>query len=343
MTNWRDPALVAKDYLASIRLIHVVTGIIIWEVVVTCKYELAVLTGRRTYRWTIWIYVWCRISTLISFICIIIPKDFTGLTNCRAWDVAVYTWGYIAMSLASSIIILRIIAIWDRNVYVSVLSMAVWIGSFTLNVRHITLVRSIYDPLAGVCMPINTVNNLANGIGIAVSDIVLLIVMLVGIMRHRPQEKLKLLGPRNLFTLLWHQRLMWLALAALAEIPAVVLLALNLNDALNVMCQSTMSAILTVGATRMYRSLSSYRPFTEFHLTDPSDGPPTELRFRTMLRDDETHVTDPEVQRGVSMGRIHLDFDGARGDRNERKESDDVRVEGSLQEEKFAMAGLGEV
>ncbi|KAI0043853.1 hypothetical protein FA95DRAFT_1574840 [Auriscalpium vulgare] len=212
MPDWKDPIIVAQDYLILAKIIHIVAGIAIWEFVVTCDFELAVLTGRRPYRWTIWIYVGCRVSLLVTLICGIIPLEYT---KCR-------TSAYFAIGLASSMIVLRIIAIWDRNVYACGLAIAVWLGSFALNIRHVTLVHSVYNPVAGVCIPLDTVNNLANGIGIMVSDIGLLALMLAGILRHQPYVHMKLLGRNSLWALLWNQGLMWLVIASVAEVPALV-------------------------------------------------------------------------------------------------------------------------
>ncbi|KAI0041216.1 hypothetical protein FA95DRAFT_1611182 [Auriscalpium vulgare] len=314
MTNWKDPAVVTKDFLALLKLGHLLMGIVIWEFVVTCHFELAVLFGRRPYRWTIWIYLLCKITAVLAFVCLITDWDSTGAsTNCRAWDIAVFTFGYTSVGLASFIIVLRIMAIWERRVYICGLAIALWLGSIALNIRHIAIVHSTYEPLIGACAPSDTDNNLANAIGILISDIGLLAIMIAGLLRHQPYGAIKLLGPHSLWGLLWHQSLMWLALASLGEIPAVVLLFYNLNDAINVMLPVTMIAVLSVGATRMYRGLSNYTSVAEFHLTHTSIRTPIEAvrvrRTQTVHLDDGTVVVDPDAAMGLS--RRHVDFDGA--------------------------------
>ncbi|KAI0248146.1 hypothetical protein BJV78DRAFT_1239333 [Lactifluus subvellereus] len=55
MVNWNDPSVLFNDYLALIKLDHVIAGIYIWETVFTVGFELDVLRGKRPYKWTIWV------------------------------------------------------------------------------------------------------------------------------------------------------------------------------------------------------------------------------------------------------------------------------------------------
>ncbi|KAI0043854.1 hypothetical protein FA95DRAFT_336419 [Auriscalpium vulgare] len=355
MTNWKDPAIVAQDFCAHflssqftplyrrarkavyLKLAHVLMGIVLWEFAVTCHYELAVLFRRRPYQWTIWIYVWCRITAVVFFLCVTITKDFTGVMNCRAWDIAIYTFSYTSLGLALFIIVLRIIAIWERRVWICGFSIALWLGSIALNIYHITIVRTTYEPLSGVCIPLGTDDNLANCVGILISDFGLLILMIAGILRQHPYGAIKLLGPHSLWGILWHQSLMWLALASVAEIPAVVLLFLNSNDAINVMLPLTVVAVLSVGATRMYRGLANYPSFMEFHPKNTSIRTPIGeavrvCRTQAVHRNDGTVMVDPGSEMG--LGRIHVDFDGV---------LDTGRDKGTQNSNEYAIGVLGSV
>jgi len=60
-----------------------------------------------------------------------------------------------------------------------------------------------------------------------------------------------------------------LMLAAIAEIPPVVFLLLNLNDVWNEMFAAPAIAILSIAAARMYRSLSNRGSFTQYESSEP--------------------------------------------------------------------------
>ncbi|KAI0061738.1 hypothetical protein BV25DRAFT_744076 [Artomyces pyxidatus] len=227
MVNWHFPALIAKDYLVVVKLDHVLGGVYIWEYVTSLDYEWSVLTGKRPYRWTVCVYTLCRLSALVAWAVLFAGLDSTGSINCRAWDTTFYTFAYISLASASFILLLRIYAIWERNVPVTGFCAAAWLASIALNIRSIAIGRSHHDPTSGACLNTNTHRLLTNAIGILVSDLVLLVFMLAGIRRCREARVF------DLWKLLFHQGIAWLVLAAVGEIPTVIFVSFNLNGGLH--------------------------------------------------------------------------------------------------------------
>jgi hypothetical protein len=99
----------------------------------------------------------------------------------------------------------------------------------------------------------NTESSNQNAIATLVSDVVLLLTMLVGLLRLNRNGVMGGFGQ-----LLWKQGLVWLFLATVAEVPPVVFLVLNLNGPLNLMFQTPALIGMTIAATRMYRSLTDF-------------------------------------------------------------------------------------
>jgi len=87
-----------------------------------------------------------------------------------------------------------------------------------------------------------------------ITDFILLVVMLVGLLR------MGVLGPDTfaLGSLLWKQGLIWLLLATTVEVLPVVFISLNLNDAFNEMFLMPSLVTMSIAATRMYRSLTDF-------------------------------------------------------------------------------------
>ncbi|KAI0056981.1 hypothetical protein BV25DRAFT_1902914, partial [Artomyces pyxidatus] len=258
MVNWHDPTVILKDRLALIKLEHVLGGIYIWEYATSLNYEWSVVCGKRPYRWTFCVYACCRLSALAAWALLFVGLDPPGGLDCQTWDAAFYACAYLSLASASFIIVLRIFAIWDRSAAVTALAATVWLASVALNVRSISLGYSRFAPINDACLNTHTSRALANAIGILVSDVVLLSLMLAGLTRTKNARMY------GLWRLLFHQGVAWLALAAIAEIPTVILVSLNLNDVWNLIFQPVELLILVTGATRMYRGLTNYRTVTEF-------------------------------------------------------------------------------
>ncbi|KAI0299650.1 hypothetical protein B0F90DRAFT_598113 [Multifurca ochricompacta] len=257
MANWHDPVLVLRDYLALIKLDHALSGIYIWETLFTAGFELDVLKGKRPYRWTIWIYLGTRYTTLLAFIIFFIDTDGPNLP-CKPFVVTNFALPYASWAFASLIIVLRVIAIWNRNIFVSLIAVGSWLGGLGLNLWNLTMVESSYNPILETCITLKTHRGLLNVIGILAVDVVLLVTMLIGLLRYAHRSS------TGIWYLLYQQCIIWLFLAAIAEVPPVVFLSLDLNDPWNGMLIGVEITILSIGTTRMYRALSEYGSITEY-------------------------------------------------------------------------------
>ncbi|KAF8259728.1 hypothetical protein EI94DRAFT_997400 [Lactarius quietus] len=77
--------------------------------------------------------------------------------------------------------------------------------------------------------------------------------MLVGLLLLRVHGTMFAFGQ-----FLWKQGLIWLFLATVSGVPPAVFICLNLNDPFNLMFQTPVLIVMTIGATRMHRSLADF-------------------------------------------------------------------------------------
>ncbi|KAI0311000.1 hypothetical protein OF83DRAFT_1177997 [Amylostereum chailletii] len=286
--------------LVVTKLIHVIGGIVLWEFVSTFNYEWSVIRGKRPYKWTIWVYSGCRISALVAFFTLFAEEDGKVIGNCKATFIVFLTSAYISLALASIIIILRIKAIWECNRWIMGISYSVLVISVILNIRYLFLANAEYDPVLGACLSSeeSTYKCIVSAAGILISDLVLLVIMLLGLWRMEEARKFGLCG------FLYRQGIVWIAVATLAETPSVVFLALNLGDPWNLMFQPFELAVMTVCATRMYRSLFDYDANTRYRssLLDWADGPQrpmTSIRFEHDTH--ASHTLDRMVSISIAL------------------------------------------
>ncbi|KAI0044003.1 hypothetical protein FA95DRAFT_324274 [Auriscalpium vulgare] len=277
MVNWNDPAILAKTYLDFVKLEHALAGLYIWEYFTNLHYEWDFVSGKRKWLWTLSIYSSCRFCCLIYTILNVIGMDATREINCQSWIQATTAFTALAMALAALLIVLRIAAIWDRNRIVTVLASIIWIVSGGFWIREIIRSRGTWNAVGGGCIDLLTVRGQPMGVISFVSDASLLIIMLLGLLLRGESSRF------GIWRMLYHQGLIWLGMATIAELP-VILLYQNINDVWNLMFQTPALLIMVIGATRMYRSLTNYANKTEISSGLPvaASGPPqSSIRFGT--------------------------------------------------------------
>ncbi|KAF8487444.1 hypothetical protein DFH94DRAFT_27586 [Russula ochroleuca] len=254
MVNFHDPATIARDYLGVMNFWHFVDGIFIWEFFTTLDYEWEVIRGKRPYRWTIWIYSSTRVVTFLAVILNMIGFDATSEINCQVWIIFAVTFSYFSFFLASLLLLLRVIAIWNRSKIIIAITMSIWLTDLALLLYGIITIRSAWLPAANTCVLTNFESTAPSIIATLVTDAALCIMMLVGLLRMR----LRAGGNFALGAFLWKQGLIWFLLAALADVPSSTLIGLNLNVSLDLMTQTPGMIIVTIAATRVYRSLTNF-------------------------------------------------------------------------------------
>jgi len=255
MVNFRDPAKIARDFWTVVKLWHTIDGLFIWEFFTTLDYEWSIIQGRRPYRWTIWIYSLARVAALLSVIVNIIGFDASKPINCQVWITFELVFAYLAFAAALLLVALRTVVLWNRNRIIFMIASSIWWTNFSFLIQGIARgLRGSWVSVQGSCVVSNTENTKATIITMLSSDIVLLVIMLVGFFRQRPQG-VNMLG---LIQLLWTQGIIWLLLAFVIQVPQLVFIFLNLNDPFNLMFQSPAVIAMTIGATRMYRSITDF-------------------------------------------------------------------------------------
>ncbi|KAF8268700.1 hypothetical protein EI94DRAFT_1727082, partial [Lactarius quietus] len=245
--------------MVVVKLWHVLDGIFIWEFFVTLDYEWSVIRGHRPYRWTIWIYFLTRMCTLIAVVLNMVGFDSSSPINCQLWVIFELIFAYSAFALASILIVLRIIAIWDGNRIAVAIAICAWCNNIAFFIHSLPVIfrpqiRATWSPTKSVCEVLNTEITTKTIVSVLVADVVLLLIMLVGLLRLRVHGTMFALGK-----FLWKQGLIWLFLATVAEVPPAVFISLNLNCKIYfVMFQTPALIVMSIGATRIHRSLTDF-------------------------------------------------------------------------------------
>ncbi|KAI0275787.1 hypothetical protein BGY98DRAFT_37119 [Russula aff. rugulosa BPL654] len=254
MTNFSDPSVQLKDFAALQSFWHITHGIYIWEYVTTLDFELDIIRGRRSYRWTIWIYSLARATLLIAVIISLVGLNVTVPMNCQALITLQVATGYAGLVCASLLVIFRICAIWNKNKSAVAIAVIAWVTNVLVTIYGVARLRAMWIPAFQTCAVRNSEEIKPALITTLITDIILLVTMLVGLFRLFIDNNCAF----GVGRLLWKQAIIWLLISTVAGAPPTVFIFLNLNGPLNVMFQLPLSITNTIAATRIYRSLADY-------------------------------------------------------------------------------------
>jgi len=248
MVDWQSPVTIFSDLGALIKLIHVVDGVYLWEFICNLGFEYSLFRGRRVWRWTVALYIACRISTICQVMTDLVGLGLDRQFNCELWLIFSLSFRYLTSAIALGLYSLRTIAIYRRSKVVTAITSVVVLANFILSVYRVTKARAIWAPQAQSCLRLHTHAALLNNGVMLGSEVFFILLMTGGIYNHN--------SGLHAFKIMYREGLLWLIFAALMQAVPVVLLVLDLNDPMNGLFIAPAVIFTSIGATRMYRTLS---------------------------------------------------------------------------------------
>ncbi|KAI0255663.1 hypothetical protein BJV78DRAFT_691808 [Lactifluus subvellereus] len=300
MVDWKNPTTLIHEYGAWDKLIHVVDGVYLWEFITNLSFEWSLLQGRRQWRWTASFYIACRVATFAEVLTTFIGFDTTSEIHCRIWSQTVAFFVYAVGTFSLSLYAIRSIAVWQRSLVITTLSVAIILSNVGAWVRRVIEARSKWNPTLGLCVRSHTHTALLNNTLLLATEVVFLLLMVVGICYRNP-------GSRA-FKIMYREGLLWLVTAIIVQTVPSVFLILNLNDVLNVMFVTPSVICTSIGATRMYRTLSDRQAGNMLDFWETSRDETTgEIRFRRQtqfIKATEGQGADAACSTALPMGRL---------------------------------------
>jgi len=202
------------------------------------------------------LYFLCKYTMFFAIIGMLIALNTTTPINCQALYTFNQFAGQCAIGTASTLLMLRTIAIWNKKLYIAIPLLIIALGHWGILFYSITIVRSVFSPEAKTCILLSTgtdKNNLTLNLVYLYTmfvDVVVLIVSIVGLLLTP--------GRSSLWKLLFKDGIIFFLVAFICNALAATVLLLNLNPAMNLMF-SIPAACLTAGAAaRSYIRLSTW-------------------------------------------------------------------------------------
>ncbi|KAI0062705.1 hypothetical protein BV25DRAFT_1825221 [Artomyces pyxidatus] len=224
MVNWNDPAIVARDYAGLVNSVHAVGGLYIWEFFVTLDFDWDIIRGRRKYPYTFPLYLGCRLSGISAIVALFVGFDASSKIDCQVWVVFVFLLAYLSFVFASALIVLRIVAIWEKNRLITAIAVVTWLTNTAFYIHSVIVTQAAWNEDAGFCLVLHTARSRDNVLVTLATDTVLLLLTLFGLLRWRNAGM-----AGGIWRLLYTQGLLWIVVVTLGEVPAAVFILLNLN------------------------------------------------------------------------------------------------------------------
>ncbi|VDB92398.1 unnamed protein product [Peniophora sp. CBMAI 1063] len=272
-TDWNDPSVLATEYSILIKMQYTLCGLYIWELLLGLRFDWLLLKRQDQRPWSTlakWLYLACRYAPMMTLTTIFVGFQAPAGTNCKVWVICLYIIGSLAIECSSALIAIRVFALWNRSSFtmaLSAIALAVQASSW---IYQLIKADAIYQASTSGCAPTETRTNRVYITVTFLIDLGLLCAMFVGLARRRNAHA----SGSNMWRILWHQGLIWLTLATLAEVPTVTFLWLNLNQIMNLMFFSPEWMILAIAAARMYRVLMSHFATSAYGPRRAYDTPP---------------------------------------------------------------------
>lgn len=266
MVNWMDPARIEEDAAIFQKLMLVCIGLYGWELILTLPYDLTIFTGKRKFKYPMVFYFACRYSLFFSLLGINIALNSTTRLNCQALYVYNQLLGNIAIATASTLLMLRTIAIWSRNLMVVIPLGVLALGQWGILLHGVITIHAIYSDAARSCVVTDTLPIFLDLIYVYTMayDLIVLLMSSIGLIRTS--------GRSDLWALLFQDGIVYFVVAFTANCVATVFLLLNLNPAMNIMATVPAAVASSIVACRGFVRLSTWAS-KEVYLPTHAEGP----------------------------------------------------------------------
>jgi len=251
MVNWKDTATQAQELFTLGRFYHLLVGAYFCEYIAALGYDARLLF--RDKGGSIWakiIYLACRNSFLAVCILSLVGVDVTHGYNCMIWTKSNLLALGLSISLASTLIGMRVVVIWFNDVRIIILVVTSLLATQGCSLYNLIKITGEWNSFPSACLVINASVAFASVVANAACDTILLVAMFVGLCRKHSE--------RGVWRVLRDQGILWVTLVIIAELPTVVIISLNLSPAINLIIAVPEVFVLVIGVTRLYRALHSY-------------------------------------------------------------------------------------
>ncbi|KAF9261384.1 hypothetical protein L218DRAFT_1001665 [Marasmius fiardii PR-910] len=273
MPDWDSAVELIHDADVFSKLIYSLTGVYVWEFFLSLDFDLAFITGRKSFRWPMIFYFANRYLLLCALIGILVGLNSTSKINCQP----LYVFTQFA-GLASSIA--------------------------TVNLCLRTNTKAVWDDEQRSCVILSGVNEDLNVLLTAMfiySTCFDFIVLLLNAYKlYSSRRNHDFCRESRLVKLFFSDGLIYFFIAFLANFIATVFMLLSLNPVMGIIFNVPAVVVTAICATRVIRRLSNF-------LDSGGDEDPSALISGLQFRSGHTqHWTETQTGLISRSGAVHV-------------------------------------
>ncbi|KAJ3522561.1 hypothetical protein NM688_g8857 [Phlebia brevispora] len=258
----------ARDDDAFTKLIFSLFGLYVWELFQTGNFEWSLLTRKRKFAWPLGkcqsrssgqcthlypvFFFLCRYCMFFSLLGLIISLSVTTPTNC----MALYTFdswsGNMAILSASTSLMLRTIALWQRDRRVVAILGFFCLAHWAILWRGMFIVHGAYSATDGGCVVTST-NHVFLNVSFFTTmgfDLVVLCFTIAALLRQKSHS--------GLWKLLFQDGLVYFCVTFLCNALPAIFNVLNLNTMMNVIATIPAATVASIASCRLVMRLQEY-------------------------------------------------------------------------------------
>ncbi|KAG9009825.1 hypothetical protein FRB93_005096 [Tulasnella sp. JGI-2019a] len=257
MTDWMSPETLAECAVVFTKILIVILGMYTWECAVTFWYDHQVMIGKRPFKWPMIIYWITKYSMFWASIGLAVATNATGRLNCQSLFVFNQLVGNTAVGGASTLLMLRVIAIWNQNLFVVIPLVTLSLGQWGILLHSVSTVSAHFVPAANQCVVTETAPVFLQVLYIYTMtfDFIVLTLSTIGLLRLPGRGGTKASG---LLILLSRDGLFFFLVAFTSNLIAVIIILMDLNPIMNVITSVPAAAVSCAVACRSFVRLSTY-------------------------------------------------------------------------------------
>lgn len=297
MVQWNDAAEIAKESQIFTKLIFALFGLYLWEIFQTSDFEWSIITGKRKFGWPLIFFFLCRYCMGFAFVGLIISFEVHHSINCQALYTFNSWTGNMAILCASTSLMIRTMALWNRSIKVVVPLCILGLGHWAILWRGMFIVDAQFNAEAGQCVITQTNHvflNVTFFTTMAV-DFLVLCTTIAALMRKSVHS--------GLWKLLFQDGLIYFCITFFCNAVPAILNVINLNILMNVMATIPAATVSSIAACRLVMRLQNYSVGSDVYVHQVSETttPPAHVTFGTAMsrrytpRAPEVCVTTEEI------------------------------------------------
>ncbi|KAG8862238.1 hypothetical protein FRB96_001817 [Tulasnella sp. 330] len=256
MPDWSDPATIASEAVIFNKIIIACLGFLVWETIITFWFDLEVITRKRAFKWPMVVYWIAKYSVLLGTTGVVVSENITTAINCEALFVVTQLLGNTAIGSASTLLMLRTIAVWTRNRFVMYPIILFALGQWAILLHDVTTVSAEWSDALMTCAikPSPTINLKILYLYTMAFDFGVLVVTSVGLYRLPGRQ----VSGNHLWSMLFKDGLVFFLVAFTSNLIAVIFVLAELNPIMSIIATIPAASISTVVSCRLFIKLTTY-------------------------------------------------------------------------------------